>query len=253
MDLGLQDKRAFVTASTSGIGAEIARRLAGEGCRVLVHGRDAERARQVADGLAGADVVLGDLTDEREARAVAEQAVAWGTEILVNNAGPFAEGTWTSTGPGDWLDAMDDNVATLVRVVQPLLASMTARGWGRIVNVGSRAVRTPLPQMAAYSAAKAAVVNLTGSLAAHLSGTGVTANVVSPGVIATDSLHEMFLERGREQGWGEDWEARAVAEYAPNPTRRLGTPADIAAAVAFLVGEPAGYVNGAEIRVDGGI
>lgn len=124
-----------------------------------------------------------------------------------------------------------------------------------MITIGSRAVRTPLPNMVTYSAAKAAVVNMTTSLARHLAGTGVTANCVSPGVIVTPSMYRMFEERaaaGGEEGAGRD-EADIVAEYAPNPSGRLGRPQDIAAAVAYLASPLADYVNGIELRVDGGI
>lgn len=113
--------------------------------------------------------------------------------------------------------------------------------------------------MAAYSAAKAAVVNMTTSLARHLAGTGVTANCVSPGVIVTPSMYRMLEERaaaGEDTGAGPAGgpdEADIVAEYAPNPSGRLGRPEDIAAAVAYLASPRADYVNGIELRVDGGI
>nr|WP_268981248.1 SDR family oxidoreductase [Streptomyces sabulosicollis] len=114
---------------------------------------------------------------------------------------------------------------------------MRERGWRRVVNVGSRAATTPLPNMVEYSAAKAAVVNMTTSLARHLAGSGITANTVSPGVIVTDGMRQMFEDGAAARGWPERWaelEPLVVAEYAPNPTGRLGTGTDIAAAVAFL-------------------
>ena len=140
--------------------------------------------------------------------------------------------------------------------MQALLPVMRDNGWGRVINVGSRGATTPLPNMVDYSAAKAMVVNMTTSLARHLAGTGITANTVSPGVIATDGLRRMLTDRAAEQGWPASWpelERRAVAEYAPNPTGRLGTGDDIAAAVAFVASPLAGYINGIDLRVDGGI
>lgn len=110
--------------------------------------------------------------------------------------------------------------------------------------------------MVEYSAAKAAVVNMTTSLAGHLAGSGVTANTVSPGVIVTDGLRKMFEDGAIDRGWPGEWselEPLVVAEYAPNPTGRLGTADDISAAVAFLASPLAGYVNGIDLRVDGGI
>ncbi|MCX4674542.1 SDR family NAD(P)-dependent oxidoreductase [Streptomyces sp. NBC_01433] len=260
MDLELAGRRAFVSASSAGIGAAVAGRLAAEGCAVLVHGRDAERANRVAEELRAAggtaQVVLGDLADGTAADEVADRALAWGTEVLVNNAGPYAEHDWDTVTPAAWMEAMNGNVVSAARLVQALVPSMRERGWGRIIHVGSRAATTPLPHMVEYSAAKAAVVNMTTSLAQHLAGTGVTANTVSPGVIATAGLRQMFEDRAAAAGSTESWpelEPRVAAEYAPNPSGRLGTGADIAAAVAFLASPLAGYINGIDLRVDGGI
>ncbi|MEV0372181.1 SDR family NAD(P)-dependent oxidoreductase [Streptomyces sp. NPDC050636] len=264
MDLRLAGHSALVTGSSSGIGATIAETLADEGCDVLVHGRNATDATAVAERVATrgvrAEVVLGDLTEPGVAEQIAVTARGFGVRILVNNAGPFAEHDWESSRPSDWRAAFEGNVLPTVRVTQTLLPSLRAHGWGRVITIGSRAVRTPLPNMVTYSAAKAAVVNMTTSLARHLAGTGVTANCVSPGVIATPSMHRMFEERAAEAADGDDAngaaaaaESAIVAEYAPNPTGRLGRPEDIAAAVAYLASPLADYVNGIELRVDGGI
>lgn len=257
MDLHLTDRRAFVTASSAGIGAAVARLLSAEGCAVLVHGRDQARADALAQELQAAggtaEVVLGDLTDENAAVEVADRARKWGVQILVNNAGPFVEHDWDNADPSAWTASFEGNVATAVRMIHALVPGMRAAGWGRVINVGSRAATTPLPNMVDYSAAKAAVVNLTTSLAHHLTGSGVTANVVSPGVILTDGLVRIFDQRANDAGWTDEQRAQVMADYAPNPTGRLGTGEDIAAAVAYLASPLAGYVNGTELRVDGGI
>ncbi|MEO3884354.1 SDR family oxidoreductase [Nonomuraea sp. B5E05] len=260
MDLELGRRRALVTASSGGIGAAVARRLAAEGCAVLVHGRDAARAGEAAEELRAAggtvEVVLGDLTDDGAAAEVAERAAAWGVDILVNNAGPVAEHDWDDADPPAWLAAMNGNVLSAVRLIRGVLPGMRGRGWGRVINLGSRAATTPLPNLVDYSAAKAAVVNMTTSLARHLAGTGITANTVSPGVIVTEGMRRMFEEGAAHRGWPQDWnelEPLVAAEYAPNPTGRLGTADDVAAAVVFLASPLAGYVNGIDLRVDGGI
>ncbi|MFI0479858.1 SDR family NAD(P)-dependent oxidoreductase [Actinomadura sp. 9N215] len=260
MDLELGGRKALVTASSGGIGAAVAARLAAEGCAVLVHGRDAERAGAVAAQVRSAggtaEVVLGDLTDDDAAAEVAGRAAAWGVDVLVNNAGPVAEHDWDDAGPDAWLTAMDGNVLSAVRVIRAVLPGMRERGWGRVINLGSRAATTPLPNLVEYSAAKAAVVNLTTSLARHLAGTGVTANTVSPGVIVTTGMRKLFEDGAARRGWPQDWkdlEPLVAAEYAPNPTGRLGTPGDIAATVAFLASPLAGYINGIDLRVDGGL
>ncbi|MGW1373792.1 SDR family NAD(P)-dependent oxidoreductase [Streptomyces sp. NPDC002446] len=268
MDLRLAGHGALVTGSSAGIGAAIAETLADEGCEILVHGRNAGAAAAVAERIAArgvrAEVVLGDLTEPGVAEQVALTARDFGAHILVNNAGPFAEHDWESSRPADWRAAFEGNVLPTVRVSQTLLPSLRAYGWGRVITIGSRAVRTPLPNMVTYSAAKAAVVNMTTSLARHLAGSGVTANCVSPGVIVSPSMYRMWQERaaagdpdgggaGQEGAADEPDEADIVAQYAPNPTGRLGRPEDIASAVAYLASPLADYVNGIELRVDGGI
>lgn len=262
MDLGLRGRRAVVTASSGGIGAAVAVALAGEGCAVLLHGRNAVAAEEVAGRVretgAEVSVVLGDLLDDEAGRWVGAAALEFGAQILVNNAGPLAEHHWENASVEDWRAAFNGNVVTAARITQALLPSMRAHGWGRVVNIGSRAVVTPQSHLVEYSAAKAAVVNMTTSLAQHLAGSGITANCVSPGVISTPTFERMMAERSAGQ-WAADRpgqalrEAEIAAEYAPNPTGRLGRVEEIAHAVVFLASPLAGYINGVNLRVDGGI
>jgi len=257
MDLQLAGRPALVTASSSGLGAAIARRLAGEGCPVLVHGRDAGRAEAVAAGIRAAggtaEVVLGDVTEPADVERIAAAATGFGVSILVNNAGPVAQHDWRSAEPEAWTASWSGNVLSAVRLIRALVPTMTAAGWGRVVNLGSRTASSPVPNLVDYGAAKAAVVNLTTALAKDLAGTGVTANSVSPGVIVTDGMRDMFLA---DDPQGRDWatlEPELAQRYAPNPAGRLGTPDDIAATVTFLASPLAGYLNGIDIRVDGGL
>lgn len=228
-----------MTGASSGIGAAVAGTLADEGCAVLVHGRDAAAAAAVAEQVAArgvrTEVVLGDLTEPGVAEEVAVTARDFGARILVNSAGPFTGGDWDGAGPADWHTAFEGNVLPTVRVAQTLLPSLRQAGWGRVITIGGRAHGASPPGAAGRSAARAAMVNMTTSLAHHLAGTGVTANCVSPGVIVTDK--ERIDGSAGEQ---------------PGRPGRPGRPEDVAAAVAYLASPRADYVNGIELRVDGG-
>ena len=257
MDLGLAGKRALVTGSSSGIGAGIARLLAAEGCAVIVHGRDAAKAQAVADGIGAAGVAIGDLATNEGADAVA--AAAGDIAILVNNAGG-AVGTsamhWTQVDEAGWEGTYQLNAIAAARMVRRLLPAMQASGWGRIINIASAAATQPIPFGPDYGAAKAAMLNMTVSLAKALGPCGVTANSVSPGMILTPAV-EAWLDRLKQtMGWGdislEEAETRAARELTPVPVGRIGRVEEIAHAECMIASPAAGYMTGANVRVDGG-
>jgi 3-oxoacyl-[acyl-carrier protein] reductase len=263
MDLNLSGKKALVTGSSSGIGEGIAKTLAREGAIVTVHGRNSDRARRVADEInktgGKAFVAAGDLIKDAEARRVAETAIKTmgGVDILVNNAGG-ADGepvTWGGGTIEDWREKFEQNLFGSVRLLQALLPRMRTQGWGRIVQVATGWAMQPGTVAVDYAAAKAALVNTTVSLAKDLAGTGITANTISPGPILTPTLERTARGVAKAQDWGESWEEiekNFVKHIVPNPTGRIGRVEDIAAAVTFLASPLAGYINGANLRVDGG-
>jgi len=187
------------------VGAAIVEQLALESCEVIVHGRRSEPAAAQAERIkrAGGDaeVLLGDLTVAGQPELLCAAALADGpVHVLVANAGPFVEHRFTEATREDSIAAFAGNVLSAVGCARALIPAMRRRGWGRIITIGTRGVATPLPNMVEYSAAKAALVNATGALARELAGSGITANVVSPGVILTSGLREMFEERARSAG-----------------------------------------------------
>lgn len=257
MDLGIAGKRALVTGSTSGIGESIAKTLAQEGVIVAVQGRREGEAKRVAQEItkAGGKAVLaiGDLSTDAGAEAVAKAATAalgGGVDILVNNAGIYPAKGWFNETPSEWNDVYNVNVASMVRVINLLVPGMRDRKWGRVVSIASGVATRPLAGMPAYSATKIANVSLIVSLAGALEGSGVTCNAVSPGLIMTPGVHEMFDKMGLEKN--EDLRLTKAAEFAPNPLKRAGKPQEIADAVTYLCSQRASYVNGQNLRVDGG-
>jgi 3-oxoacyl-[acyl-carrier protein] reductase len=263
MDLKLAGKRALVSGSTSGIGAAIARRLAREGARVIVHGRNEARARNVIDAITGeggeARMALGDIaSDAGVAEAIAAARAAFGgVDILVNNAGAYDARPWFEATAESWRSFYDHDVIAAVRLIHAFAPPMREAGWGRIVNIATAAATMPPPVLADYAAAKAALVSATVSLAKALAGTGVGVCTVSPGLILTDGVETLLRDRAKQLGWAEDWDviqARWMAEMLGSTSvKRLGHVDEVADLVAFMASPLADYVVGENIRIDGGL
>lgn len=261
MDLQLKGKRALVTGSSSGIGAAIAKILAKEGATVAIQGRNHQKVNQVVQDIVEqgghALAATGDLTQNEDAQKVVDTVLETlgGIDILVNNAGAYPLQSWTTATVEDWIENFETNVFSMVRVLNLLLPHMKTLGWGRIIQISSNAGVQAFPGAPHYSATKAANINMSVSLAKELSGTGVTANTVSPGPIVTEGWIDFAQDIAHEQGWGTDLEVvkRKFLEMMGGlPSGRLGEPEDVANLVAFVASPLADYINGANLRVDGG-
>ncbi len=248
MDLQISGKRALVTGSTSGIGEQIARTLAAEGVSVVIHGRRESEAQRVVKEITAAGgkaaLALGDLGRDEEATKVVQASLAafGGIDILVNNAGAFPMKPWLESTAAEWNELYNANVGSVVRLVTALVPAMKERGWGRVITLGSFFGPVPEAMVPNYSATKIANIQQAVSLAKALAGTGVTSNAVSPGPIRTPGLEDgvkaMFAAQGQPYDFAA-FEANFVKEH-PLPAQRIGSPSDIANAVAFLVSEGAG-------------
>jgi NAD(P)-dependent dehydrogenase (short-subunit alcohol dehydrogenase family) len=261
MDLQLDGLRAVVTGSSAGIGEQIARRLAAEGASVVVHGRRAKAVQAVAEAIKSgggqAAGTVADLADPRDCARFITDTLADGgpVGILVNNAGAFVNRGWDQATPEDWLELYAVNVAAVVRLIHGFLPAMRAAGFGRIIQIGTGEAINPFATMPDYAASKAALLNLTVSLSKHLARSGVTVNTVSPGIIVTPGVQEFYRKEAARRGWPDDWagiEARILAEILDNPVGRLGRPDEVSALVALVASPLAGYINGANLRIDGG-
>lgn len=261
MDLQLHDKVALITGSSSGIGEAIAKQLAREGVKVILHGRKIAGLEKVQEEISDeggeAAITIGDLTDPDAIAAVSNCALSlYGkVDILVNNAANFPIGNWGKTPISVWNEVYNTSVLGSVQLIEALTPGMRENGWGRVITMASLVADCPPAMGAHYSAAKAAAVTMTCSLAKSLAGTGVTANSIAPGLIRTPMAEPMLKHYARQLDWGNDWdkiEQKVVEEYYINSSKRLGTPEDIAFAVAMLASPLASYINGATLRVDGG-
>lgn len=262
MDLQLKGRRALVTGSSSGIGEAIARIFAEEGCAVVVHGRNRERAETVAADIKAAGVAVGDLSTDEGAFAVhgeARAALGGSIEILINNAGGSSTGN-TSKAPldisaADFVSNYHANMLAAVRLVRLAVPDMVAAKFGRVINVSSAVAVQPNNVGADYSAAKAALNNFTVSLAGSLRGVGITVNTVTPGVIMVDGLVRFGRARFGDPNMSFDEIAQRLADakvFDLPPVGRLGLPEEVAMVAVMLASPRQGYVTGSNYRVDGG-
>jgi len=233
---------AFVSGGSRGIGRGIAEALAQAGHRVAIG--DIRETEPVGEG--GVAVEL-DVTDSASvARAVAQATEALGPiDILVNNAGWDEMHPFLETDEPFWDRVIDVNFKGCLRLTHAVLPGMVERGHGRIVNIGSDAGRVGSSLESVYSGAKGGVIAFTKTIAREVARRGVTANTVCPGPTDTEML--------REVTGGDEGQKVIEAMTRAVPMKRLGTPADVAAAVTFLCSDEAGFITGQTLSVSGGL
>ncbi len=257
MNLNITGQLALVTASTGGIGLEIAASLAQEGARVLVNGRGASgvaaAVAKIRERVAGAQLVplVADLSTEegfREAVAAHPRV-----DILINNLGIYEVADFFECSDDRWRALFEVNILSGVRLARHYLKEMLAADRGRVVFISSESAVNPAPEMAHYSATKLMQLSISRSLAELTKGTRVTVNAILPGSTKTDGV-DKFIADVFPGIPPEEAERRFIDENRPNSLiRRLIAPAEIADLVAYVCGGPASAINGAALRVDGGI
>ena len=261
MDLGLRGRVALVTGSWRGTGAGIAEVLATQGATVLVHGLEPDHCAETIEAIRSVGgighAVVGDIRTDAGTQDLRSSvdSVSERVDIIVNNYGVAEGSDWPSSNADSWHASYDTNVVSAIRVTNAFIDGMRASGWGRIVFVSTVGATRPGDRIPEYYAAKGALPSVAVSLAKHLAGTGITVNCVSPGIIATPEMIELFTERARRKGLSSDWETveQMVLESGmPNPSGRIPTPVDVGRFVAFVVSEPGWHLNGAHLRFDGG-
>jgi len=248
MDLGLQEKVALVLASSKGLGKAVAMALAAEGARVVICGTDSSALAATAaeiDAVAPGHVAhfTCDLTDADQRRQLVENSVCTfgDIDILVTNTGGPPAGPFTQFGLADWQHFYNLLFLSAVDIIGQVLPAMKKNGWGRILTITSITVKQPVDNLTSSNVVRTALVGLVKSLSNEVAAQGITVNNLLPGYTKTDRLAHL-------------------AEVNPNvnqvtdtiPMRRFGTPAEFAAAAAFLVSARASYITGQSLAVDGG-
>lgn len=237
-------KRALVTGGSGGIGAAICRRLAADGCHVIVH---AHRGRAQAEAVVGeivagggsAEAVVFDITErEPTATALADLLAAGPIQILVNNAGIHADAVFPGMSGEQWDRVIDVCLNGFFNVTRPLILPMIRTRWGRVVNISSVAAITGNRGQVNYSAAKAALHAASKSLALEVASRGITVNAVAPGIIATGMADGAF-------------DAATIRTLVP--MQRAGKPEEVADLVGFLVSDQAAYISGQVISINGAL
>ncbi len=240
-------RKTLVTGASRGLGRAIALELGKRGFFVAVHyGKSATEAEAVAleitAGGGQAVLVQGDLSSIEGAKAVVVEAVEklGGLEVLVNNAGITRDGLVLRMKDEDWDAVIETNLSAPFALIRTALRSMMSAKYGRIVNISSVVGLMGNPGQANYISSKAGLIGLTKAIAKEYGGKNITCNAIAPGFIASDMTDKL--------------PEAVVAKYLESiPAGRFGTPEDVAAVVAFLASEAAGYVNGQTIAVDGGL
>lgn len=243
MRIDLTGRVALVTGSTRGIGRSIAETLAGCGARVAVVGRDAAKASEVAAKISpearGFACDVADIASVTALIASVEEAFG-SVDILVNNAGLTRDNIMLRLKDDDWDAVIDANLRGAFVAIRAATRGMMKRRWGRIINISSVVGLVGNKGQSNYAASKAGLIGLTKSVAKEFASRNILANAIAPGFIETDMTGAMTAE------------ARA-ALTGSIPLERLGSPADIAAMVAFLASEHASYITGQVLVVDGGM
>ena len=254
MDLGIKGKKAIVCASSKGLGKACAQALAGEGVNVLICARNEEALAAAAESIretGGGQVqtLVADVT--KEAGRVSLLNACPEPDILVNNAGGPPPGDFRDWEQADWFDAVNNNMYSAIDMIRRCLDGMMSRGFGRIVNITSVAVKMPVGNLGLSNGARAGLTGFVSGIAREPAQHNVTINNLLPGYVATDRMWSVLENAARQSG--QDQESFNLAMFSKVGARRPGDPDEFGALCAFLCSRQAAYLTAQNILMDGGL
>ncbi len=253
MDLGIRDKRAIVCASSKGLGRGCAEALARAGVNLVLNARSAPALQETAETISkayGVDVqtVAADISTEEGRAAVLAKCPH--PDILVNNAGGPPPGLWSDWEREDFIAALDANMLAPIAMMKAVLPGMIDKGWGRVVNITSQSVKSPIAVLGLSNSARAGLTGYVAGTARQVARAGVNINNLLPGIHATDRA--VSLDGGVAKSAGISVEEAKKRRCETIPSGRYGTPAEFGATCAFLCSQHAGFIVGQNILLDGG-
>jgi len=252
MDLGLKGRKAIVCAASKGLGRACAEALAAEGVSVLITARGREALEATADEIRAVGGTVSTLATDvttAEGRAAIVAAMP-DADILINNAGGPPPGSFRDWDESHWMSAVNANMVSPILLTKALIDGMIERGFGRVINITSSAVKAPIPILGLSNGARAGLTGFVAGLARDVAKHGVTVNNLLPGPFETDRLFGTLDAEAKRTGKTRD--EVAANRRATNPTGRFGQPDEFGKVCAFLCSIHAGYMTGQNILLDGG-
>lgn len=254
MDLGIKGKRGLVCAASMGLGRGCAEALAEAGVDLVINSRNQENLQRTADEIStryGVSVIAaaGDITTEA-GRDTVLTALNGQADILVNNAGGPPPGNWQDWSRDDFIKAIDANMLSAIALMQALVPGMTDRGWGRVVNITSGAVRSPIAVLGLSNTARTGLTGFVAGMSRQVAPHGVVVNNLLPGL--HDTARAASLDEGLAKTENISVEEATAKRQSGIPTRSYGRAEDFGSACAFLCSQQARFIIGQNLLLDGG-
>ena len=255
MNLGIRNKIAVVTGSSSGMGYAVARNLALAGVKVLLVARRENKLKKAVKNILAeggvVDYVVGDVSKKMIPKKVINKCIKkWGSiDILVNNTGGPPPGNLMVQEEKNWENAIQNNLLSAIRFTKLAIPYMKKNNWGRIVTITSTIVKEPSPDMILSATSRAGLSAFTKAIAIDFAKYNITANVISPGGILTERFINLVKIAAKKE---KKKYSKKLSEVKDNiPAKRIGNPDEIAYAIVFLASKLGGYINGVDLSIDG--